>query len=68
MPMCEKCATIVTGRRHAAGHEDLKETGHSKYNMGQGTVYTRAYTCSTCGTKWEYEDDKNDDGAGWSRV
>ena len=65
MAMCDMCAAIQTGKRGAEGHDDLKETGHTKYNMGQGTVYTRAYTCSQCGTKWEYENDKNDSHAGW---
>lgn len=68
MPLCAACEKIVTGRRHEPGHDALKETGHTKQNWGTGTVYTRSYTCETCGTKWENENDKNDNFAGWSQV
>lgn len=66
MAMCEACAAIVTGRRHEKGHDGLTEIGKSKQNWGTGAVYTTKYRCSACGSLWEYEDDKNDNGAGWT--
>ena len=68
MPLCNACESIVPGRRNEDGHDALKETAQRKYNQGFGSVYTTSYTCRDCGAKWEYEDDKNDDGAGWTLV
>ncbi len=68
MAMCAACADITQGKRRAPGHGALVETGRDKQNWGTGAVVTTRYRCSECGTKWEYEDDKNDDGAGWTEV
>lgn len=68
MPMCDACQAIVPNKRHVKAHDALqKVAGGSSYKpFGQAKVYVTNYDCQACGTKWQYEDDKNDPGAGWS--
>ncbi len=65
---CRPCNDIVTGKRHAPGHDALKPTGKNfDYRPhAQAVIKVTEYKCQTCGTLWRYEDDKNDDFAGWS--
>ena len=66
MAKCDACEKIETSTRGAPGHDALVEGGTTKENWGQGAVFTTKYRCSICGTRWEYENDKKDSGAGWS--
>ncbi len=34
----------------------------------QGLVSVTKYRCDNCGTRWEYENDKTNQKAGWSVV
>lgn len=70
MEMCEPCSSIEVDRRGAPGHAALEETGARRGNspIGQSRVGVTEYVCRTCSQRWEYEDDKNDRHAGWSRV
>lgn len=68
MAKCDACAAIKTNTRGTPGHDALTETGRDRKNYGQGGISYIRYECSTCGTKWEYENDKNDQWAGWSVI
>ena len=68
MPMCKPCAQIEQGKRHAIGHHALERGDAFQEDWGQGVIVTTRYTCRTCGTRWEHENDKNDPHAGWSAV
>lgn len=69
MAKCDACNAIVTDRRGERGHDALVETGREKFQpIGQAGIVTTAYTCSICGTKWQYKNDKNDPVAGWHEV
>lgn len=70
MPLCQACEAIEINKRHAPGHDDLLPTGNSgDYKpFAQAGVKVTEYKCKSCGTLWQYEDDKNDDYAGWSNV
>lgn len=66
MQPCANCTAIVTGKRGAAGHDDLVETGKDAVKpFGQSQIRFTYYVCRTCGTRWRHEDDKNDPHAGW---
>lgn len=64
---CEPCSAIVVAKRGARGHEGLVESGpKTGYRpFAQAGVTISHYTCRNCGTKWAYEDDKNDNHCGW---
>jgi len=68
MAMCQACTEIVRGKRGAPGHSALQETERRRGTtpIGQKGITITSYTCSSCGQKWEYEDDKNDSHVGWS--
>lgn len=68
MEKCGACAAIETSKRGAPGHDQLEETSRDRKSYPQGGIGYRRFTCRTCGTKWEYENDKNDQWAGWSVV
>ena len=65
---CAECEAMTLHKRNAPGHTELKPTGrHHDYKPhGQAVVKVTEYRCGACGTLWRYEDDKNDDFAGWS--
>lgn len=68
MPQCDACKAIVGGKRSAPGHDALERTGSTPGPklIGQAKYSFIQYTCKTCGTQWEYENDRNDLNAGWS--
>lgn len=69
MAKCDACFSIVPDRRGERGHDALVETGSEKIRpFGQAAIIKTSFTCSTCGTKWTYENDKNDSFAGWHEV
>ncbi|PVY81092.1 hypothetical protein C7414_102421 [Cupriavidus alkaliphilus] len=69
MAKCDACNSIIAHKRGEPGHDALLETGRDKYRpIGQPAIVTTSYTCSICGTKWTYENDKNDSLAGWHEV
>jgi DNA-directed RNA polymerase subunit RPC12/RpoP len=68
MPKCAACEAIVEHKRGAAGHDALEKTSYERgpKPFGQARIGYVYYACQTCGTKWRYEDDKNDSFVGWS--
>ena len=69
MPMCDACSAIVEDRRGKPGHDALEKTGSERRKVtGQAGIHVTSYRCKTCGQRWQYEDDKNDDFAGWRKV
>lgn len=68
MAKCIACELISIRKRGERGHEELLETGpKSGYKPpGQAGVVISHFACRACGTKWSYENDKNDDFVGWS--
>jgi len=68
MTHCQACAAVETKKHHAPGHDGLEPTG-KKFDykpFAQSVAKVTEYKCAACGTLWRYEDDKNDDFAGWS--
>ena len=68
MELCEPCAGIQRNWRRAPGHAELLQAGHRKEERASGTVTVTSYRCERCGTRWEYENDKANQHAGWSVV
>ncbi|RYF35798.1 MAG: hypothetical protein EOO25_21970 [Comamonadaceae bacterium] len=68
MELCEPCAGIQRNWRKAPGHAELLQAGHRKEERDGGEVTVTTYKCERCGTKWEYENDKSNQRAGWSVV
>jgi hypothetical protein len=73
MSICADCNAIVQHVRYlpdgsfAQGHQKLKETHITGYKpFAQAGVVVKHYECSSCGTKWKHENDKNDPHVGWS--
>ena len=76
MELCEPCSGIQRNWRRAPGHaelvqganrqEDLRDNRYS--NVKRGLVTITSYRCESCGTAWEYENNKADQKAGWSVV
>jgi len=52
----------------APGHAELVQRGNRKEDREQGSVTITRYVCDRCGTAWEYENDKDNQKAGWSVV
>jgi hypothetical protein len=65
---CDACKKIETSKRGASGHPSLVEIRKSKANVVGQNIWLIDYACSDCGAKWRYEDDKNDQHAGWSML
>jgi hypothetical protein len=70
---CLACEGIETNVRSAYQHEVLRQhgslvvTSRSGYSPhAQSTVNITHYQCTSCGERWQYEDDKNDSFVGWS--
>lgn len=70
MAMCKACTEIVLNTRGVAGHQDLREKGSRRgaTPIGQARINITEYECTRCGTKWEYENDRNDSHVGWRAV
>lgn len=71
MAQCVACEKIEINKRGVPKHSALQSTGVkglASQPYGQSRVNIEMFTCSECGTKWEYENDSNDSFAGWSRV
>lgn len=68
MELCESCAGIQRDWRKAPGHPELVQ-GNNRHETRRGALVTITnYKCDRCGTHWEYENDKNNQKAGWSVV
>ena len=68
MSLCEPCQGIQRNWRKAPGHAELVQRGNRQEDRGDGTVTITRYVCDRCGTAWEYENDRNNQKAGWSVV
>ncbi|MBI2770042.1 MAG: hypothetical protein HYX47_10490 [Burkholderiales bacterium] len=68
MELCEPCSGIQRNWRRAPGHAELVQAGHRKEDRSGREVTITTYKCERCGTKWEYENDKANQQAGWSVV
>ena len=68
MVLCEPCQGIQRNWRKAPGHAELVQRGNRKEDREQGPVTITRYVCDRCGTAWEYENDKDNQKAGWSVV
>ena len=68
MALCEPCQGIQRNWRKAPGHAELVQRGNRKEDREQGPVTITRYVCDRCGTAWEYENDKDNQKAGWSVV
>lgn len=68
MSLCEPCQGIQRNWRKAPGHAELVQRGNRKEDRPGGSVTFTRYVCDRCGTAWEYENDKNNQRAGWSVV
>ena len=67
--MCPLCGAIPRDKRGAPGHDKLYQEGtptRGRTPIGQAKITITHYRCKVCGTKWQYENDKNDQNAGWS--
>jgi hypothetical protein len=56
-----------------AGHAELVQLSSRKVERSDGdsggrTVTITSYRCDACGTRWNYENDKTNQQAGWSVV
>ncbi|MEJ8858421.1 hypothetical protein WKW79_27890 [Variovorax robiniae] len=68
MPLCASCAGIQRNWRKAPGHAELVQQSTRKEEREGHSVNVTTYRCDACGTKWEYENDKTNQKAGWSVV
>ena len=68
MPLCASCAGIQRHWRKAPGHAELVQQSTRKEEREGHSVNVTTYRCDACGTKWEYENDKTNQKAGWSVV
>jgi len=68
MVLCEPCSGIQRHWRRAPGHAELVQGSNRKEQRDQGQVTITRYRCESCGTSWEYENNKSDQHAGWSVV
>jgi hypothetical protein len=69
--LCASCAAIQRNWRRAPGHAELVQMSSRKAERSDGdsgshTVTITNYRCDACGTRWEYENDKTNQQAGWS--
>ena len=64
--MCDSCAGIQRNWRKAPGHVELVQgDNYPRERNGVKVTFTR-YVCERCGTNWEYENNKQNQHAGWS--
>jgi hypothetical protein len=69
MAMCAACSAIVIDKRKAPGHPALEKIDYQKKRIiGQANIHLATYKCKVCQQLWQYEDDKNDDHAGWRKL
>ncbi|WP_086922155.1 hypothetical protein [Variovorax sp. JS1663] len=71
--LCASCAAIQRNWRRAPGHAELVQMSSRKVERSDGdsgghTVTITSYRCDACGTRWDYENDKTNQQAGWSVV
>jgi len=71
--LCASCAGIQRNWRRAPGHAELVQLSNRKAERSDGdngshTVTITSYRCDACGTRWDYENDKTNQQAGWSVV
>ncbi len=66
--LCDGCAGIQRNWRKAPGHPELVQGENRQEKRRQGLVSVTKYKCDNCGTRWEYENDKTNQKAGWSVV
>ncbi len=64
--LCDGCAGIQRNWRKAPGHPELVQGENRQEKRRQGLVSVTKYKCDNCGTRWEYENDKTNQKAGWS--
>ncbi|MDM0014569.1 hypothetical protein QTH87_19155 [Variovorax sp. J22P168] len=73
MVLCASCTGIQRNWRRAPGHAELVQASTRKEERSDGehgghTVNVTSYRCAACGTRWEYENDRTNQRAGWSVV
>ena len=66
--LCDACAGIQRNWRKAPGHAELMQRGNRKEERGSSTVTVTRYVCERCGTVWDYENNKQNQKAGWSVI
>lgn len=67
--MCDECKAIDGAKRGTPAHGKLVKTGSDSYKPAMlSRVAITRYECSDCGTKWEYQDDRNDPWMGWTAL
>ena len=66
--LCEPCTGIQRNWRRAPGHAELVQGVNRKELHSHGQVTVTSYRCDRCGTRWEYENNKVNQHAGWSAV
>ena len=69
--LCASCAAVQRDWRRAPGHAELVQGASRKAERSDGdqgghTVTITRYRCDACGTRWDYENDKTNQRAGWS--
>ena len=68
MELCDSCAGIQRNWRKAPGHAELLQGANRQEKRNHGLVTVTSYRCDRCGTRWEYENNKVNQNAGWSVV
>ena len=68
MPLCESCSDIQRNWRRAPGHAELLQRANRQQLEKGHLVTITSYVCDRCGTAWEYENNKQNQQAGWSVV
>ena len=68
MELCDSCAGIQRNWRKAPGHAELLQGSNRQEKRNHGLVTVTSYRCDRCGTRWEYENNKVNQNAGWSVV
>lgn len=64
--LCEPCRGIQRNWRRAPGHAELVQTQNWKEERGGKPVTITRWRCDRCASTWDYENDKNNQQAGWS--
>ena len=66
--LCSPCAGIQRNWRRAPGHAELVQGSNRKEARDGRMVTVTRYRCDHCGVRWDYENDKTNQHAGWSLV